>query len=453
MVAAVGRWSTRGERERTRITIKRAEERGETRSVGRSSFTSSSSSPLSRHPSPLNTLSRSRSCYSPRTPPKEIATPCRCVSSTSPTHHLLCTTEAVELTLLATLLLPPSAPQAACSMGAVAIACATVGAPFAIARDGRATHSEQSAKEWLLASPHGAYTTARTCSGGTRLFEWETHIARTAASAAAMLANEANFQRRNALIEAVGSAAALRPRLDENVAAAVRLYKERHQQVNELKVTILVTWQHHGGSDVFSGEVREGAHLSTVDDTLSSVHVHVGPLPPLPTPPVRVEVRGAPRSNALAKDSSWVSDRAPLEELLRPDFNELLLATEDGDVLEGSQTNFFVLQGGKLVTAGKGVLEGTVRRLLLEVCEREGVPVVFRPPNLAECQEWDAAFVSSTSRLLLPVNELYVPESGKRSVDSDVRRTFEYSPTALAIRLRDMVVGEVEAHSVPISGG
>jgi len=35
----------------------------------------------------------------------------------------------------------------------------------------------------------------------------------------------------------------------------------------------------------------------------------VGKLPPIPLPPIKVEVRGAPRDNAKAKDSQWVRDR------------------------------------------------------------------------------------------------------------------------------------------------
>ena len=41
-------------------------------------------------------------------------------------------------------------------------------------------------------------------------------------------------------------------------------------------------------------------------------------------------------------------------------------------------------------TAGEGVLEGTVRRLLLEVCAREDIPVVLSPPNLNDIDSWQA---------------------------------------------------------------
>ena len=41
--------------------------------------------------------------------------------------------------------------------------------------------------------PPGAYTTARTCNRGYRVFEWTTHIERTAASVAAMLDGSARL--------------------------------------------------------------------------------------------------------------------------------------------------------------------------------------------------------------------------------------------------------------------
>lgn len=49
------------------------------------------------------------------------------------------------------------------------------------------------------------------------------------------------------------------------------------------------------------------------------------------------------------------------------DVNELLLADSDGTILEGLSSNFYVVMGGTLYTAGEGVLPGTVRDLVLEV--------------------------------------------------------------------------------------
>ena len=279
---------------------------------------------------------------------------------------------------------------------------------YAIAINGKAEITDVDAKSFLKTKPSGAYTTARTCCGGTRIFEWSAHVARTASTAAAMLGSIDTGSAQ--VVQCVGTADALRPKLDKNVAAAVAAYRSHHAKKKdcELRITVLVTWE--------SAAVEIAAH--------------VAPLPPVPAPPVRVEVRGSARSNALAKNSAWVSERAPLEALMRAgeenvggSINELLLTEPGtGSILEGSQTNFFAIVGGKVYTAGEGVLAGTVRRVALEVCAREGVDVVLAPPNIAEARkgDWEGALISSTSRLLLPIDEVYAPPEGVPSTPSDL---------------------------------
>ena len=319
---------------------------------------------------------------------------------------------------------------------------------FVVAIDGAASPSALTSKEFLLSLPSGAYTTARTCSRGTRIFEWNTHVERTAASVAAML-NEADAS--PSLLEGLARPERLKPRLEATVAAAKRQYLEAHGDEGELKLTMLVSWR---GRD---GDCKEPLGQQQQQDEVGSVACHVAPLPPLPVPPVCVEVRGAPRANALAKDSAWIAERAPLEALMAAatlppggSMNELLLQTAEGELLEGSQTNFYALIDGAVHTAGEGVLAGTVRRLLLEVCKREGIPVVLSPPTLDSAASWEGALISSTSRLLLPVDRLYVPAEGAPSGEADLRRGFDCGPTSLAARLRELVGREVEAHSAAI---
>ena len=142
--------------------------------------------------------------------------------------------------------------------------------------------------------------------------------------------------------------------------------------------------------------------------------------PPIPARYVRVEVRESPRENAAAKDSSWVAGRAPLEALMAQaetgPVNEILLSTDEGEVLEGSQTNFYAVGVGKVRTAGEGILEGTVRGLVLNMCRNEGIPVVLRLPRLDGARGWKGAIVSLTSRLALPVEEPYVAVEGRPSL-------------------------------------
>mmetsp|Transcript_51557 Transcript_51557/g.118434 ORF Transcript_51557/g.118434 Transcript_51557/m.118434 type:complete len:356 (-) Transcript_51557:244-1311(-) len=341
------------------------------------------------------------------------------------------------------------APTAA----ALIMASSPAKAPFVVAYDGVAAPSELSSKEFLLNNPNGAYTTARTCCQARRLFEWTTHTERTAASVEALVNGAKTEADSSELVATVlatlATPSALSPRLDATVSSAMRAYVDAHGCDTELKVTVLVSWREQCAASVASAPAAGQAR-----PLLGSVGCHVAPLPPLPTSPVRVEVRGAPRANALAKDSAWVADRAPLEELMRASsagaLNELLLVSEGGELLEGSQTNFYALADGAVITAGEGVLAGTVRRLLLEVCAREGIPVILRPPRLDEIGSWEGALISSTSRLMLPIDQLYVPAEGRPSGEDDLRAEFNTAPGSLAARLQELVAGEVVAHSTQL---
>ncbi|GAB4821805.1 hypothetical protein N2152v2_008851 [Parachlorella kessleri] len=190
----------------------------------------------------------------------------------------------------------------------------------------------------------------------------------------------------------------------------------------ELKLTVLVTWEQEQGSHVWA---------------------HVSALPARPRPPVKAQVRGAPRSNALAKDSEWVRQRKALEAGKPADVNEVLLADPSGRVLEGSTSNFFAVVGGVVHTAGEGVLEGTVRAVALDVARREGIPVVLEAPRLQDIDLWEGAFISSTSRLVLPLDELAAPEWDPPLIK-------QWPRDGTVARLEQLVLQEIEAFSEPL---
>ncbi|CAI5535062.1 unnamed protein product [Closterium sp. Naga37s-1] len=168
-------------------------------------------------------------------------------------------------------------------------------------------------------------------------------------------------------------------------------------------------------------EVRLTALLAPPSSPSSTqpydLFVHAAPLPPPPSPPVRVVVAGRPRKNPAAKDSAWARERAALEEVKRQQgAEEVLLVDSDGSVLEGSTSNFFAVEaGGVVVTAEEGVLKGTIRSLILSVCQQQGVPVQLRAPQVGEAYKWQGAFISSTSRLLLPLDTLLLPSPQARA--------------------------------------
>ena len=74
--------------------------------------------------------------------------------------------------------------------------------------------------------------------------------------------------------------------------------------------------------------------------------VHAIALHTPPQDPVAVAVLGPPRQLPEAKDSAWVTTRAPLERAKPPGVSEALLATARGALVEGLVTNLFVVVRG-----------------------------------------------------------------------------------------------------------
>ena len=109
-----------------------------------------------------------------------------------------------------------------------------------------------------------------------------------------------------------------------------------------------------------------------------------------------------------------------------------------GAVLEGTQTNFYAVRGGVVYTAEEGVLPGTVRSLVLDVCRDAGIDAVLEAPSVAELGEWEGAFITSTSRFVMPIDSAVVPASG-------ARRDFDNSRPDSVVRTIERRVAEAAA--------
>jgi branched-subunit amino acid aminotransferase/4-amino-4-deoxychorismate lyase len=88
--------------------------------------------------------------------------------------------------------------------------------------------------------------------------------------------------------------------------------------------------------------------------------------------------------------------------------DEALLTTGDGRVLEGSSSNVFAVVAGRLVTPPirEGLLAGVTRSVVLEVAGRLGLTVEERPLAIAELAAADEAFLTATTREVIPLTRL-----------------------------------------------
>ncbi|KAG0279850.1 hypothetical protein BGZ95_012076 [Linnemannia exigua] len=252
------------------------------------------------------------------------------------------------------------------------------------------TDTNENANTVLLNYPPGAYTAMRTFDR-LGIMDFSGHIARISSSLSQIhlpesdrdLGKEAEEEDKAVRTGLVPfrDPVTLKPVMTEVVQKALKGYfgKKENKDVAEAKVTVLCTW------DVKSNTPMLLAHAE-----------------PLKIPKERrckVKVHGSPRQHATAKDSQWVRDRAALEADLSKDTNEALLLDEASqNVYEGLSSNFYVLdrESQSVVTAPlDSVLQGTILKVVLAVCEQQKIPVLFKFANLKDIDHWEGAFISS----------------------------------------------------------
>ncbi len=106
-----------------------------------------------------------------------------------------------------------------------------------------------------------------------------------------------------------------------------------------------------------------------------------------------------------AKTTSYVAAVRALKEAERRGAEDALFVNEQGHVLESTRSNFFIFKGDTLVTPREGVLIGITRNVVLELA-RGRFQVEERPILLGEVAEADEAFVTASSREIVPVVQI-----------------------------------------------
>jgi len=123
---------------------------------------------------------------------------------------------------------------------------------------------------------------------------------------------------------------------------------------------------------------------------------------------------------------------------------DVILASSDGSLVEGTQTNFFAVIDGAVWTAEENILKGTLRKAVLEVCASLKVPVVLEPPTMAQLRSgvMQGAFISSTSRLVMPIDSV---------VQNNDERDYVFASRSPVIdRIKARVEEEVERRCVVV---
>ncbi|KAJ2032503.1 hypothetical protein GGH91_001248 [Coemansia sp. RSA 2671] len=275
--------------------------------------------------------------------------------------------------------------------------------------------SEMSASEFMLSGGDGIYTAMRTVCHGTRLFLFDDHLQRICKSHSVLLSKEDGVKQR--------------------------------QLDTEYWRGLLAPLIRRGLNRFGSGSDQDSKITVLVDRNRVAVQFVRLLGPNGLDPSCWVKFVSGRRDHPEAKSLQWVHDREALEQLIVSPINEVVLIehdSKDGPLrfYEGLSSNFFVT---RRVSLGRqpeylnfqllsapldSVLLGTIMKLVLQICDRDGISVRYAP-EFDALESWNGAFVSSTSRLVLPVSRIiYGEDSRQHSLNAS---------DPLVVHLRDSV--------------
>ncbi|HLZ81140.1 MAG TPA: aminotransferase class IV, partial [Ktedonobacteraceae bacterium] len=106
-----------------------------------------------------------------------------------------------------------------------------------------------------------------------------------------------------------------------------------------------------------------------------------------------------------AKTTNYLVAIRALKEAARRNAADALFVNEKGHVLEATRSNFFIFRGDTLVTPGTAILLGITRNVVLQLAKGR-FPVEERPVSLGELALTDEAFITSSSREIMPVVQI-----------------------------------------------
>jgi len=208
--------------------------------------------------------------------------------------------------------------------------------------------------------PDGYYSTFRTFDGGKRVLGFLDHLRRLYEPIAAPEVDETFLRRR--------------------LFALLAAYRP-----GEARVRLIMT--------------RQG-----------QVYIAMETLKPLPSEfyemGVPVQTNELQRQHPRLKTTAFIgSSDSERKHIAGQGIFEALLV-KDGKILEGMTSNFFYVKNNILYTAQDDILLGVTRKTVIDVARGRGVVVTFEPLQLDHLKTIDEAFITSSSRGVVPVVQI-----------------------------------------------
>ena len=211
--------------------------------------------------------------------------------------------------------------------------------------------------------PQGFYSTFRTYAGGTRVIGLKAHLRR---------------------LYGPGEEQGIIPAMDA-VTLKKQLAKLLKSYPDEARVRVMMT---------YSGEM----------------YLALEPLKRLPPEiyqqGVQVITTNLQRESPRLKSTKFITTSDTLRTRLKGSRIFEALLVKNGRILEGMTSNFFYIRDGKVCTARRDILLGVTRRTVLRVARGNGVGVVYRALKREQVRAVDEAFLTSSSRGIVPIVQI-----------------------------------------------
>lgn len=119
---------------------------------------------------------------------------------------------------------------------------------------------------------------------------------------------------------------------------------------------------------------------------------------------VCVNTNNLTRNNPKAKITSFIQKSEKIKKFCKENnLEESIILSPGKKLLEGLSSNFFAVQNKQIFTADDEVLSGATRDIILDEATKKNFVINFTPINYGQIENIEEAFISSTSRGLLPV--------------------------------------------------
>jgi branched-chain amino acid aminotransferase len=246
----------------------------------------------------------------------------------------------------------------------------------------------QTADEWTRQAPQGFYTTFRTLAGGSKVLGLKEHLAR--------LYGPAKIQ-------------GIQPAVDENELRNVLSHLVTQNAPGESRVRLILSATDSPGA-VF-------ALVEPFQPPADSVYRNG----------VKVVTMPLERVTPRLKSTEFIGRSQSARQLVCGDIYEVLLM-RSRRILEGMTSNFFYIKDGIVGTAQRDILLGVTRRTVLRVVRRRGIGITYRPLEREQVPALDEAFITSSSRGIVPVvkiDDRAVGEGAPGSITKGLMETYK----------------------------